>query len=169
MCTIFLLIFILSMGLVIVDDKIKVEFKSNSVPFATPTRQHLLANVSFISRDGKNWMDAFDLNSTVCLKVYTVDDNTIIIDNQNITVDYNSGSYFSVKVVTADGIPVGAGERVKFTIGEKTTTVKTNDEGIAKIKITQAPGTYVIKSSIFVDEVYTNTFTVKLNPNDVRL
>ena len=154
---------------VIVDDKIKVEFKSNSVPFATPTRQHLLPNVSFISRDGKNWMDAFDLNSTVCLKVYTVDDNTIIIDNQNITVDYNSGSYFSVKVVTADGIPVGAGERVKFTIGEKTTTVKTNDEGIAKIKITQAPGTYVIKSSIFVDEVYTNTFTVKLNPNDCKI
>ena len=154
---------------VIVDDIIKVEFKSNSVPFATQTRQHLLANVSFVSRDGENWMDALDLNSTVCLKVYTVDDNTIIIDNQNITVDYNNESYFSVKVVTAEGIPVGAGERVNFAIGEKTIAVKTDDEGIAKIKITEVPGTYVIKTSIFVDEVYTNNITVKLNPNDCKI
>ena len=154
---------------VIVDDKIKVEFRSNSVPTALPTRQHLLANVSFVSKDGKNWVDALDLNTTVCLKVYTVDDDSIIIDNKNITVDYNGGSYFSVKVVTADGRPVGAGERVTFTIGGKTTTVKTDDNGIAKIKITQAPGTYVIKTSIFVDEVYTNTVTVKLNPNDCKI
>ncbi|AMD17308.1 hypothetical protein TL18_04285 [Methanobrevibacter sp. YE315] len=151
---------------VILDDKIKVEFKSNSVPIATQTRQHLLANVSFVSADGENWIDALDFDSTVCLKAYTVDDDTKIIDNENITVYYNSGSYFSVKVVTADGRPVGAGERVKFTIGEKTTTARTDNDGIAKIEITEEPGTYVMTTTTFNGDTYTNTITVISNSSN---
>jgi hypothetical protein len=32
-----------------------------------------------------------------------------MINNKDISVDYASGSYFSVKVVTADGRAVGSG------------------------------------------------------------
>ena len=65
------------------------------------------------------------------MKVYTVEDNTKIINNKNIVVDYDGGSYFSIKVVTADGHSVGAGETVKFTINKKSTTVTTDANGIA--------------------------------------
>ena len=96
-------------------------------------------------------------------KVYTVADDTRIIDNKDITVDYDGESYFSVKVVTADGRSVGAGEIVKFTINGKTTTVKTDNDGIARIKITELPGKYTLTTS-YNDKIYQNTVTVKPVP-----
>ena len=96
-------------------------------------------------------------------KVYTVADDTRIIDNKDITVDYYGESYFSVKVVTADGRSVGAGEIVKFTINGKTTTVKTDNDGIARIKITELPGKYTLTTS-YNDKIYQNTVTVKPVP-----
>ena len=158
---------------VIVDDMIKVEFKSNSVPVAMQTRQHLLENVSYISSDGENWIDAFDLDKTVCLKAYTVDDDSVIVDNEDISVDFDGGECFSVKVVTGDGRAVGAGERVQFTINGKTTTVKTDDDGIAKIEITEGPGTYVMTTTVPIsDYEVNNTVIVKEvpapSPDDVN-
>ncbi len=158
---------------VIVDDMIKVEFKSNSVPVAMQTRQHLLENVSYISSDGENWIDAFDLDKTVCLKAYTVDDDSVIVDNEDISVDFDGGECFSVKVVTGDGRAVGAGERVQFTINGKTTPVKTDDDGIAKIEITEGPGTYVMTTTVPIsDYEVNNTVIVKEvpapSPDDVN-
>ena len=96
-------------------------------------------------------------------KVYTVADDTRIIDNNDITVDYDGESYFSMKVVTADGRSVGAGEIVKFTINGKTTTVKTDNDEIARIKITELPGKYTLTTS-YNDKIYQNTVTVKPVP-----
>jgi hypothetical protein len=94
------------------------------------------------------------------LKVYTVADDSKIINNENITVDYGSGSYFSVKVVTADGHAVGAGAVVNFTINGKTTSAITDTNGTAKIQITQKAGTYVITTT-YNGKTYNNTVTVK--------
>ena len=147
---------------VIAGDKIKVVFKSNAVPFAVQTRMHLIEKMSFVSSDGKTWIDALDMNTTVCLKAYTVDDSSIIINNKDISVDYDGGKYFSVKVVTAYGVPVAAGESVKFTINGKTTIVKTDANGIAKIKITGLPKKYTITTTIpNSDYSVKNTVTVK--------
>ena len=114
-------------------DKFKVVFKNNNLPFQAYSRQHYMPEMSFVSVDGNSWKDITLENRTVCLKVYTVRDDTKIIDNKNIAVDYSGGSYFSVRVVTADGRAVGAGAIVKFTINGKTVTVRTDDNGIAKI------------------------------------
>ena len=84
-------------------DKFKVVFKSNSVPYRAWSRVHYLDGTSFVSKDKNGWTDWVPLNKTVCLKVYTVVDDTKMINNKDISVDYDSGSYFSVKVVTADG------------------------------------------------------------------
>ena len=102
----------------------------------------------------------FQFNVVPFHKVYTVEDDTKITGNKNIAVDYNGGSYYSVKVVTADGRAVGAGETVKFTINGKTTTVKTDNNGMAKIKISQLPGKYTIKTT-YRGKTYVNTITVK--------
>ena len=103
--------------------------------------------------------DSYDLGYIVCLKVYTVADDSKIINNKNITVDYDGGKYFTANVVTADGIPV-ASATVKFTINGKTTPVKTDSNGIAKIKITDVPKKYTITTT-YKGKSVTNTVTVK--------
>ena len=87
---------------------------------------------------------------------------TKIINNKDITVYYGAGQYFSVKVVTTDGKEVGAGAVVVFNINGKTTSVKTDDNGVAKIKITEVPNVYPIITS-HNNKNYTNKVTVKLN------
>ena len=143
-------------------DVFKAEITSNWVPYTLleDTRVHYVQNISYVSFDGKTWKDAYDLGYIACLKVYTVADDTKIVDNKNMTVYYDGGSYFSVKVVTGDGRAVGAGESVKFTMGGKTTTVKTDSNGIAKIKISQLPGKYTVTTTYKVKS-YKNTLTVK--------
>ncbi len=124
------------------------------------TRVHYTQNISFVSFDGKTWKDAYDLGYIACLKVYTVADDTKIINNRDISVDYNGGKYFSVKVVTADGHAVGAGAKVTFTINKKTITVTTDKNGIAQIKITDIPKKYTITTK-YAGKTYKNTVTVK--------
>ena len=95
------------------------------------TRLHYDKNISFFSYDGQTWIDCYTEDAIACLKIYTVVDDTKIINNKDISVDYNGGKYFTVKVVTADGHAVGAGAKVTFTINKKTKTVKTDKNGIA--------------------------------------
>lgn len=128
-------------------DEFKVVFKSNSVPYQAFSRQHYISGVSLASSNAVNWIDLKPFNRTVCLKVYTVADDTKIINNKNVVADYAGGSCFSVRVVTSDGRAVGAGEVVKFTINGKTTTVKTDKNGIAKIGIVKTPGKYIITTT----------------------
>lgn len=141
-------------------DKFKVVFKSNSVPYQAFSRQHYITGMSLVSANGKSWSDMAALNKTVCLKVYTLEDDTKIIANNNIVVDYAGGKYFTVKVVTGDGRAVGAGAIVKFTINGKTYTVKTDNNGVAKLKITQLPKKYTLTTS-YNGKTYKNTVTVK--------
>lgn len=153
---------------VIAEDKFKVIFKNNNLPYQAYSRTHYLPEMSYVSADGNNWSDITLQNKTVCLKVYTLKDDAKIIDNNDISVDYDSKSYFSVKVVTDDGHAVGAGEKVKFTINGKNITVLTDDDGIAKFEINEVPGTYVITSSCN-NQTYQNKVTVKLNPNTCKV
>ena len=142
-------------------DVFKAVITSNGVPFIglSDTRTHYTENISFVSFDGQPWQDAYDLGYINCLKVYTVADDSKIINNENVTVDYGSGSYFTVQVVTADGIPV-VGASVKFNINGKTTPVQTDANGIAKIKITDVPKKYTMITT-YNGKTYTNKVTVK--------
>ena len=141
-------------------DKFKVVFKSNAVPYQAYSRQHYLRGMSFVSSDGKSFEDITLKNETVCLKVYTVADDTKIINNKDISVDYAGGKYFSVKVVTADGRAVGAGEVVKFKMNGKIYNVKTDTNGVAKIRITDVPKKYIV-TTIYNGKSVRNTVTVK--------
>ena len=64
--------------------------------------------------------------------------------------------------ITADGKVAASDVSVEFTINGKTTAVKTDDDGIAKIKITENPGTYVMTTTIpSSDYGVNNTVIVK--------
>ena len=116
----------------------------------------IFENISFIAMDGVTWEDAYLAGVLACLKVYTVADDSKLINNENVTVDYGSKSYFSVNVVTADGHSVGAGAAVNFTINGKTTTAITDADGIAKVEITDVPGTYDVTTT-YNGETYKKT------------
>ena len=151
-------------------DVFKAEITSNWIPYLLleDTRVHYVQNISYVSFDGKTWQDAYDLGYIACLKVYTVADDSKIINNVNITVDYGSGSYFSVKVVSDDGHAVGAGAVVNFTINGKTTATITDADGIAKVAITNVPGTYDVTTS-YDGQTYKNSVAVKLNTKTCKI
>ena len=143
-------------------DIFKAVMTSNTMPYCYCrfSRVHYTENLSFFYYKD-DWVDLYAANDYIaCLKVYTVDDDSKLIDNKNIEVDYNGGKYFTVKVASSDGkIPV-SGASVKFTINGKTTSVKTDNNGIAKIKITDVPKKYTITTT-FNGKTYKNTVTVK--------
>jgi predicted outer membrane repeat protein len=149
-------------------DKFKVVFKNNSLPYQAFSRQHYLPGMSFVSADGIVWKDITLENKIVCLKVYTVADDSKIINNENIVVDYGSGSYFTVQVVTADGHAVGAGAVVNLTINGKTTAAITDADGIAKVEITDVPGTYELTTA-YCGQTYKNSVAVNLNPSTCKI
>ena len=140
-------------------DEFTVKIKSNTLPALAYQRQHFAPGVSEVLNNGE-WENSTVSGFICCIKAYTVADDTKIINNNNIAVDYSGGKYFSVNVVTADGHAVAAGAEVKFTINGKTSTVKTDSSGIAKIKITDLPGKYTITTS-YNGKTYKNTVTVK--------
>lgn len=141
---------------------------SDSVPIMnlSDMRTHSYEGISWINRNG-NWSDLYEEGMIAVMKIYTVADDSKITGNKNVAVDYAGGNYFSVRVVTADGHAVGAGEKVKFTINGKTTTVTTDKNGVAKIKITDLPKTYTIKTT-YNGKTYTNTVKVNRSSQQAR-
>ncbi len=150
-------------------DVFYAQITSDSVPVGniSDVRTHFAHGMSFVNREG-NWSDLYDEGKFAVLKIYTVSDDVKIIDNQNMSVVYGNDSYFSVRVVTADGHAIGAGEKVIFTINGKTTEAITDDDGIAKLKITQSPKTYIITTTVN-GKSYNNTITVSKAPDKVVL
>jgi hypothetical protein len=124
-------------------DKFFVAITANALPYIDDqaTRVHYVENTSFALYGGQ-WIDTYELQGIiVCMKAYTVNDDTKIINAKDIAVDYDGG------IVTADGHAVGAGETVKFTIDGKTSSVKTDSNGVAKIKITNVPEKYTMTTT----------------------
>lgn len=132
---------------------------SNAMPFIgfNETMMHYSSGLTYRVENG-NWIDLYDEGKTACLKVFTVADDSRIIDAEDISVDYAGGKCFSVRVVTADGHAV-VGANVTFTINKRTVTVPTDNDGIAKIRISDVPGKYVIKTA-YNGKTYTNKVTV---------
>ena len=151
-------------------DVFKAVMTSNAMPGIdfVETRLHYSRNISFYSFDGHTWTDCYTQNAVASLKVYTVADDSKIINNNDITVDYGSGSYFTVQVVTADGHAVGAGAAVDFTINGRTVNAITDSNGIAKVAITDVPGTYEVTTS-YKGQSYKNSVAVNLNPSTCKI
>ncbi|MEE0939732.1 C1 family peptidase [Methanobrevibacter sp.] len=146
-------------------DVFYVNIKSTAVPILIESRQHYPEGLSAYLMNG-TWVNASDNNTVCAIKVYTVADDSQIIDNEDISVDYAKGKYFSVKVVTTDGHAV-AGTSVGFTINGKTINATTDSGGIAELEIVEVPGTYVI-TTVYNNQTYENNVTVKLDSKNCK-
>ena len=142
-----------------------VKITSGAVPILIESRQHYPEGLSAYLMNG-TWVNASDNNTVCAIKVYTVADDSHVIDNEDISVDYAGDKYFSVKVVTADGHAV-AGTSVGFAINGKTINATTDCEGIAELEIVEVPGTYVI-TTVYNNQTYENNVTVKLDSKNCK-
>ncbi len=145
-------------------DAFTVKINSNVVPFLLRSRQHYVEGASQVFTENgwenlSDYKEEYGIQFVASIKVYTVVDDTKVINLDNITVDYAGGSCFSVKVVTDDGRAVGAGEVVRFTINNVTYNVTTDENSTAKLEIKEAPGEYTIVTK-YNGKFYQNTVTV---------
>ena len=82
--------------------------------------------------------------------------------NSNINMYYFDGSSYKFKVYGDDGKLVGANKVVSVKLNKKTYKVKTNNKGVASLKIpnTVKPGTYTITAT-YAGQTVKNTVKVK--------
>ena len=149
-------------------DVFKAVVTSNAMPvvYCEQSRVHFSENMSFVWYGGE-WEDLLSARVIACLKVYTVNDTSAVVNNNDISVDYGAGKYFTVNVKTDDGHAV-SGAVVKFDIGGRTTIAFTDGEGIAKVEITDVPGTYEVTTT-YNNQTYKNGVAVKLNPSTCKI
>ena len=139
-------------------DKFSIYVTSKALGVSNPVRVYCQEGVSFTNFNG-TWTDLYKTYGQIaCIKAYTLKNDAVITENKNITVDYAGGSYFSVKITTADGHVV-VDAIVEFKIDGKTFTAKTDANGIAKIKISQIPKKYTITTT-YNGKSVKNTITV---------
>ena len=67
-----------------------------------------------------------------------------LVDNKDINMDFKDGSKYSVRVIGADGKPVGAGVEVTIRINYVSYKVKTDKNGYARLSINLNPGKYTV-------------------------
>ena len=84
----------------------------------------------------------------------------VITGNKDFSMYYDGGTSYTVRVFDDNENPVKAGQKVTFAVGSKLYTKKTNSKGYAKLKITFAPGIYLVAVK-YKDYVVTNYITVK--------
>ena len=84
-----------------------------------------------------------------------------IVENRDITKYYKNATQYTVKVLGADGNPVGAGKTVTFNINGVMYKKQTNESSIAQLNINLAPGDYVITASY---EEYKVSNNIKVLP-----
>ena len=79
-------------------------------------------------------------------KLY-VQDSTTTLKSSTLKMQYNDGSKFSVKATDSKGKAL-ANKNIKFTLNGKTTTEKTDSNGVAKLAVgSLKPNTYTVKYS----------------------
>ena len=84
---------------------------------------------------------------------------SLFTENKDITKYYKNGTQFTVKVLSEEGNPVGAGKNVTFNINGVFYTRQTNDLGIVKLNINLLQGDYLITSEYMGCKI-SNTITV---------
>lgn len=113
-------------------DVFQITFK-NKVPIRFDLRIHTQKGTSFVSKDGKAWIDLANTKNVAILKAYTISDLNI---TGNLVKYYKNDTPFVAKV--------GAGEKVVFEFKGKKYNRTADENGSAKLNINSNPGKYAI-------------------------
>jgi len=81
------------------------------------------------------------------IKIVDVKVFDVLTGGKDYNIYFNSGKYYTLRVFGDDGKPVKANQKVTFTINNKKTTIKTDKNGFAKLKLNFQPGAYLISAT----------------------
>ena len=84
----------------------------------------------------------------------------VITGGRNISMHYDDGSTYKVRVFDNNGNPLKANEKVTFTVGNKKTTVKTDKKGYATLKLNYKSGLYTVTAK-YKDFIIANIVYIK--------
>jgi hypothetical protein len=109
--------------------------------------------------NGNYRLNAFNLDTgdkaSSYIKVFDV-----ITGGKDISMYYDDGTTYKVRVYDDNGNPVKSGQKVTFTINGKKYVRSTDKNGYAKLKIPSLPGSYVIRAT-YNDFSVSNNLYVK--------
>ena len=83
-----------------------------------------------------------------------------LLENKDITMDFVDGTFYVVKAIGDDGKPVGEGEFVDVFVNNIHYSVRTDNNGYAKLKINLNPKTYKVVAE-YKNTKVTNKLVVK--------
>jgi hypothetical protein len=83
-----------------------------------------------------------------------------LVENKDVTMDFNDGHYYVVRAIGDNGQPVGAGEIVRISVNGVHYAIITDNQGYAKLKLTLNPKKYKITAQYAAFEV-SNTLKIK--------
>lgn len=137
---------------VIIDDKsYSAEIVNGRVSLTIPKLSVGSHNIT-ISYSGNRYY--YPLTNYQTLVIYPI----TITDNKDLTMDYNTGARYSVRVFGNDGKAL-AGAEVIFNINKKSIPIKTDIYGYASLKIDEVPNKYIITVK-YGGEVVNNNINV---------
>jgi len=152
----------------LIDDKgnaesgVVITFTVNGKTYNVTTDANGTAKVTLSLNVGKYDITATTINGDVAVKKITIVNR--LIQNANVNMYYFDGTSYKVKAIGDNGKAVGAGQIVVIKFNKKTYKVKTDKNGIAKLKIpkTAKVGKYTITAT-YKGKTVKNTVKVKQN------
>ena len=119
-----------------------VSFNVNGVIYNRTTDENGTAKLNINLPSGEYILTA--TNTVTGEKISNVIKVLSVIESSDLTKYFRNASQFIVRIHTADGGYVGAGEEVRFNINGMIYAKKTNATGHAKININLPPGNYTV-------------------------
>lgn len=155
-------------------DSFKVVFRNNALPYQAYSKQHYLSRMSLASSDGQTWNDLSTQNKTVCLKVYTIEKKSSMINVTTIDEMINN-TLVSITVsdeVTGDVI-TDAPVTITLENGDIIST-DTGSTGILKQNLTLPAGINTITVKYTGSDTYhsintTHSLDVRKLPSKITL
>ena len=125
--------------------------------YKVQTDSNGLALLTVLISKGNHKISAFNPETYAIDSAY-INVFDVITGAKDITMYYDGGNAYKVRVYDDNGNPLKAGQKVTFAIGKKTYNRKTDKNGFATLKITSNPGLYQIgvkyKDYLVVNALY---------------
>uniref|UniRef100_UPI003869A30C hypothetical protein n=1 Tax=Methanobrevibacter sp. TaxID=66852 RepID=UPI003869A30C len=106
-----------------------------------------------------------DNNVKATLDINEITEVSVSLTAEDINMTYKDGSAWVVTLTDADGNPI-AGAAIKVGIYGKLYNRKTDDDGVARLVVNLAPGSYAVNATFEGDDIYESAFvngTVTVN------
>ena len=140
----------------------EVSFNINGVYYTRKTNENGTAKLNINLDEGEYVITATNPNSTEeCSSIIKVL-NQIQGSQGNISMEYNSGSKYTVTLYEKNGT-LAVGKQVQFNINGKIYTRTTDENGTASLPINLRPGDYIITTS-YEDSWKSNGINIRISP-----